>query len=77
MLTAHWLPVQEPKVSEALKGQLDQQELPALQVQLVQQGLLVLKAQQAQMALTELMEQHAHKDHKALLVLMVHRATRD
>ena len=74
MLTAHWLLVQEPKVSEALKGQLDQQELLALQVQLAQQGLLVLKVQQAQMVLTVLTVQQEHKGHKALLALRVRRA---
>ena len=77
MLTAHWLLVQEPKVSEALKGQLDQQELPALQVQLVQQGLLALKVQQVQMVQMGLMEQQAHKDHKALPALRVHKAIQD
>tara|TARA_Y100000289_G_scaffold39000_1_gene38414 strand:- start:296 stop:574 length:279 start_codon:yes stop_codon:yes gene_type:complete len=77
MLTAHLLLVQELKVSEALKGQLDQQELLALQAQPEQQVLLVLKVQQALTAQMALMAQQAHKDHKALPALKVHKVIQD
>ena len=74
MLTAHWLPVQEPKAHKASKVQQDHKELLALQVRPELLGLPVLKVQQAQMVLTGPTVQQAHKGHKALLVLKVHKA---
>ena len=77
MLTAHLLLVQEPKVSEVLKGQLDQQELQAQQAQPEQQALPVLKGQQALTVQMALMVRQAHKDHKVLPALKAHKVIQD
>ena len=73
-LTAHWLPVQEPKAHKVSKVQQDHKELLALQAQLEQQEPPALKVQQAQMVLMVLTAQQEHKDPKALLALRVRRA---
>ena len=72
--------VQEPKVLKVSEAQRGHKGLLALQVQPELPVLPALKAQQVltvQMALTVLMEQQAHKDHKALPVLRVHKVIQD
>jgi|TARA_Y100000310_G_scaffold183116_1_gene183220 hypothetical protein len=62
------------------KGHKALQELQALLEPLVQQALLALRGQQVlmvQMALTVLMEQQAHKDHRGLRALKVHKEIQD
>ena len=71
---------QEPKERKVSEVRKDHKELQVQLAQLAQQELPVPKAQQVltvQMALTGLMEQQAHKDHKALRVLRVHKAIQD
>jgi hypothetical protein len=80
MVTALLLLVQEPKVHKVSEAQKGHKELLALQAQPEPLVLPALKAQQVpmvQMALTVLMEQQAHKGHKALRVLRVHKAIQD
>ena len=86
VLTAVLPPHQALKARKANEDQQVQKdhkaqpELQALLEPLVQQELLVLKVQQVPMvqtALMVLMEQQAHRGHKALRALKVHKVIQD